>query len=171
MNARKETDPTHTKNRMTVERKSDREMVITRTINGPARLVFEAFTRPELLKRWWVPKSTGMSLLSCEADVRAGGKYRLVIGKDPSKAMTFYGKYIEVTPYSRLVWTNDEDDHGAGAVTTLTFEENAGKTLLTMHDVYPTKEALEASIAGMDEGMRETLDQLDELAAALRASS
>jgi uncharacterized protein YndB with AHSA1/START domain len=167
MDARRESEPTRTKNRTTVERKSERELVVTRTINGPARIVFEAFTKPELLKRWWAPKSTGVSLLSCEADVRVGGRYRLVFG-DASKPMAFYGRYLEVTPYSRLVWTNDEGDDG-GAVTTVTFEEKAGKTLLVMHDLYPSKEALDGALAGMEGGMRETLEQLDELVVTLGA--
>jgi len=153
-----------------VERKSERELVVTRTINGPARIVFEAFTKPELLRRWWAPKSTGVSLLTCEADVRVGGKYRLVFGHDASKTMAFYGTYLEVTPYSRLVWTNEEG-HDGGAVTTVTFEEKGGRTLLVMHDVYPSKEALDASLAGMEGGMPEALEQLDELVVSLGASA
>jgi uncharacterized protein YndB with AHSA1/START domain len=168
MDARREGEPTPTKNRTTVERKSERELVVTRTINGPARIVFEAFTRPELLKRWWVPKSTGMSLLSCEADVRVGGRYRLVFAHGASEPMAFYGRYLEVKPHSRLVWTNDEGDDG-GAVTTVTFEETAGKTLLVIHDLYPSKEALDGALAGMEGGMRETLEQLDELVVSLAA--
>jgi uncharacterized protein YndB with AHSA1/START domain len=159
------------KNRTTVERKSERELVATRTINGPARIVFEAWTRPELFKRWWVPKSMGVSLLSCELDVRVGGKYRLAFGNDASTAMEFFGRYIEVTPHSRLVWTNDESDEG-GPVTTVTFEENGGQTLLVVHDLYPSKEALDAALASgssMD-AMPETLEQLDELVVALVAS-
>src|SRR5262247_4721651 len=108
MDARRESEPTATKNSTTVERKSERELVVTRTINGPARIVFEAFAKPELLKQWWVPKSFGMSLLSCEADVRVGGQYRLVFHHGDSKPMAFFGRYIDVTPHSRLVWTNDE---------------------------------------------------------------
>jgi uncharacterized protein YndB with AHSA1/START domain len=160
------------KNRTTVQRKSERELVVTRTINGPARIVFEAFTKPELLRRWWVPKSFGVSLLSCEADVRVGGQYRFVFGHDDSKPMAFFGRYIEVTPHSRLVWTNDEDEgEDGGAVTTVTFEENGGKTLLVMHDLYPTKEALDAAMAsGGKSGMGETFEQLDELLVALGAS-
>jgi uncharacterized protein YndB with AHSA1/START domain len=156
------------KNPTTVERKSDRELVVTRTFNGPARIVFEAWTTPELMKRWWAPKSTGMVLLSCEQDVRVGGKYRLVFGRGTSESMAFYGKYLEVIPPSRLVWTNEESDDGA--VTTLTFEEKAGKTLLVMHELYPTKEALDAAIAGMEGGMSETFAQLDELLVTLGAS-
>jgi uncharacterized protein YndB with AHSA1/START domain len=168
MDARRESEPTPMKNRTTVERKSERELVVTRTFDGPARIVFEAWTKPELLERWWAPKSTGMSLLSCEADVRVGGQYRLVFGHDASKPMAFFGRYIEVSPHSRLVWTNDESDQGA--VTTVTFEEKNGKTLLVMHELYPSKEALDAAIAGMEGGMRETFEQLDELLVTLGAS-
>jgi uncharacterized protein YndB with AHSA1/START domain len=156
------------KNLTTVERKSERELVVTRTFNGPARIVFEAWTKPELLKRWWVPKSLGMSFLSCEADVRTGGTYRFVFGHAASEQpMAFFGRYIEVTPHSRLVWTNDESD--GGAVTTVTFEERGGKTLLVFHELYPTKEALDAN-AGMENGMAETFAQLDELLVTLGAS-
>ncbi len=156
-------------NRTIVERKSERELVVTRTFNGPARIVFEAWTRPELLKRWWAPKSTGVSLLSCEADVRAGGSYRFEFGHVASQPMAFFGRYIEVTPYSRLVWTNDESDDGA--VTTVTFEEKGGKTLLVMHELYPSKEALDRAIAGMEDGMPETFAQLDELLVTLDANA
>ncbi len=170
MNAVRESEPTPMRNRTTVERKSERELVVTRTINGPARLVFEAFSKPELLRRWWVPKSSGLSLLSCEADVRVGGRYRLVFSQGGSKGMEFYGKYIEVTPHSRLVWTNEEGDEG-GAVTTVTFEDKGDKTLLVMHDLYPSKEALDAAFVGMEGGMSESLEQLDELVVSLAASS
>jgi len=154
-------------NRTTVERKSERELVITRTFNGPARIVFEAWTKPELFKRWWVPKSAGVSLLSCDMDVRVGGSYRLEFGHGDSK-MEFFGKYIEVTPHSRLVWTNDETDDGS--VTTVTFEEKGGKTLLVMQELFPSKEALDGAIAGMEGGMPETFAQLDELLVTLGAS-
>jgi uncharacterized protein YndB with AHSA1/START domain len=149
------------KNRTTVERKSGRELVVTRTFSGPARIVFEAWTRPELLKRWWAPKSSGMSLLSCQADVRVGGSYRCEFGNGTSKPMAFFGRYLEVIPPSRLVWTNDESDEGA--VTTVTFEEKDGTTLLVMHELHPTKEALDRVLAGMEGGMGETFDQLEEL--------
>jgi uncharacterized protein YndB with AHSA1/START domain len=156
-------------NRTNVERKSDRELVITRTFNGPARIVFEAWTKPELLKLWWAPKSVGVVLLSCEADVRTGGRYRFEIGREGSKPMTFFGQYLEVAPPSRLVWTNEESDDGA--VTTVTFEDKGGKTLLVMHEVYPTKEALDRAVEGMEGGMAETFAQLDELLATLDASA
>jgi uncharacterized protein YndB with AHSA1/START domain len=169
MDARGESEPTPMKNRTTVERKSERELVVTRIFNGPARIVFEAWTKPELLKRWWAPKSTGVSLLSCEADVRVGGKYRFEFGHEASKPiMAFFGRYIEVTPHSRLVWTNEESD--VGAVTTVTFEEKDDQTLLVMHELYPSKEALDDAIAGMEGGMPETFAQLDELLVALGAS-
>jgi uncharacterized protein YndB with AHSA1/START domain len=171
MDARRESEPTPMKNRTTVERKSERELVVTRIVNGTARIVFEAWTKPELFKRWWVPKSIGVSLLSCEMDVRVGGKYRLVFGNDASKPMEFFGRYIEVKPHSRLVWTNDEGDE-EGAVTTVEFEEKGEQTLLVIRDLYPSKEALDAALASgssMD-GMPETLEQLDELLVTLGAS-
>jgi uncharacterized protein YndB with AHSA1/START domain len=153
------------KNPTTVDRKSERELVVTRTFNGPARLVFEAWTKAELFKRWWVPKSAGLNLLSCEMDVRVGGGYRLVFGLEDSKTMAFFGKYIEVTPHSRLSWSNDEGGEG-GAITTVTFEEKAGKTLLVLHELHASKEALDASIGSYD-GIDETFAQLDELLGTL----
>ena len=168
MDAKRESELKPMKNLTNVERKSERELVVTRTFNGPARIVFEAWTKPELLKRWWVPKSTGMYLLSCEADVRVGGTYRFEFAHGDSKLMAFFGRYIEVIPNSRLVWTNDESDDGS--VTTVTFEERDGKTLLVMHEVYPSKEALDGVIAGMEVGMAETFGQLDELLVGFGAS-
>jgi uncharacterized protein YndB with AHSA1/START domain len=169
MNARIESKPGPEKNRTTVERTSDREVVVTRTINGPARIVFEAFTTAELFKRWWVPKSMGMTLLSCEVDARVGGKYRLVFDTVPEPA-AFFGTYVEVKPYSRLAWTNEEGGEG-GPVTTVTFEETGGKTLVVLQERYPSKEALEAAGAGAADAMDETFDQLDELVVALGESS
>jgi uncharacterized protein YndB with AHSA1/START domain len=161
MDERVESKPGSVKNRTTVERKSDREVIVTRTINGPARIVFEAFTKAELFKRWWVPKSMGMTLLSCELDARVGGKYRLVFDYDP-EPVAFFGTYVEVQPYSRLVWTNDEGGEG-GSVTTVTFEEKGGKTLVVLRESYSSKEALDAAGTGAAEAMIETFDQLDEL--------
>lgn len=169
MDARNESLPTPMKNRTTLERTSDRELVITRTINGPVRLVFDAWTKPELLEQWWVPRSYGLSLISCEADVRVGGKYRLVFSHQGSEPMAFHGTYLEVVPRSRLVWTNEEGGD-AGQVTTVTFAEKAGKTLVTLHELYPSKEALDAARAsGVEPGTLETFDQLDEFVASLGA--
>jgi uncharacterized protein YndB with AHSA1/START domain len=168
MGARSENESTRMKN-TTVERTSERELVVTRTINGPARIVFEAWTKPELLKRWWVPKSIGVTLISCETDVRVGGQYRFVFGHGDSPPMAFFGRYIEVTPHSRLVWSNDEAEDG-GPVTTLTLQEKAGKTLMVLHELYPSKEALDAAMASGEKScMGETFDQLDELLVALGA--
>ncbi len=171
MDARRESEHTPLKNRTTAERKSERELVVTRAFNGPARIVFEAWTKPELFKRWWVPKSFGLSLLSCEMDVRVGGRYRLVFGPPASpEPMAFFGKYNEVMPYSRLVWTNDEGGED-GAVTTVTFEERGAETLVVMRDLYPSKEALDGAIAsGSTGGYSETFEQLDELLVTLGAS-
>src|SRR6266478_5825229 len=138
-------------NRTAVERKSDRELVVTRTFNAPAHIVFEAWSKPELFKRWWVPKSVGMSLLSCDMDVRTGGAYRFVFSHPAfDQPMAFFGTYREVTPNKRLVWT---------------FEENAGKTLVTLHELYPTTAALDEALAGSAEGLPEQFAQLEELLA------
>lgn len=160
MDARRE-NPT------TVERTSERELVVTRTFNGPARLLFEAWTRPELFKQWWLPKSMGMSLRSLEMDVRVGGQYRLEFEPD---GMAFFGTYLEVTPPSRLVWTNEEGGEGA-AVTTVTFEEKGGKTLLVMHELHASKEALDAAGTGAADATVETFAQLDELLVTLGANA
>ena len=164
MVARKESEAQRT----TVQKKSEREVVVTRTFDAPARLVFEAWSKPELFKKWWVPRSMGMTLRSCELDVRTGGKYRLVFGDDPANPMAFFGKYLEVVPNKRIVWTNEESGD-AGSVTTVTFEERDGKTLLVMSELYPTKEALDAAGTGAQEAMDETFGQLDELLAELSA--
>jgi uncharacterized protein YndB with AHSA1/START domain len=172
MDATAASDPTSGKQPTTVERKSERELVVTRTFNAPARIVFEAWTKPELLMRWWAPKSFGVTFLSCETDVRAGGTYRFVFGHPASEQpMEFFGRYIEVTPHTRLVWTNDEDGDG-GAVTTVTFEERDGETRVVLHDLYPSKEALDGAIAsGSTGGFGETFAQLDELLVTLGRSA
>ncbi|HTR04495.1 MAG TPA: SRPBCC family protein [Thermoanaerobaculia bacterium] len=152
------------KNRTTVERRGEREVVVTRSFDAPARLVFEAWSKPDLFQRWWVPRSMGMTLRSCEMDVRTGGKYRLSFGD----GMDFFGRYLEVTPPSRIVWTNDEGGEN-GSVTTVTLEEKNGRTLLVMSELYPSKEALDAAGTGAQEALHETFPQLDELLVALGA--
>lgn len=161
MDARKSSEAA-VKNRTTVERKSDRELVVTRMFDAPSRLVFEAWSNPELFKRWWLPRSMGMTLKSCEMDMRTGGKYRLSFGE----GMDFFGRYIEVTPPSRIVWTNEEGGEN-GSVTTVTFEDKGGSTLLVMSDLYPSKEALDAAGTGAADATHETFAQLDELLATL----
>lgn len=158
-------------NPTTADRKSERELVVTRIFNAPARIVFEAWTRPELFTQWWAPKSYGVSILSCELDVRTGGSYRLVMGHPASdQPMTFFGRYIEVTPPTRIVWTNEEGGED-GPVSTVTFEDRDGQTLLVMHDLYPSKEALDATVAsGATGGFGETFEQLDALLARLEAN-
>jgi uncharacterized protein YndB with AHSA1/START domain len=165
MDVRRESEATPTKNRTEVERRSERELVVTRTVNAPARLVFEAWTKAELFRRWWVPKAYGPYLLSCEMDVRVGRQYRLVFRHEDS-TMEFFGTYLEVTPHSRLVWTNEEGD--GQTVTTVTFNETAGKTLLVVNDLYPSKEAIDSGSTG---ALPEALDQLDELLASLGSST
>ena len=168
MEARRESEPAPMKNRTTVERKSERELVVTRIFNGPAHLVFEAWTKPELFRQWWVPKSMGMSLLSCEMDVRVGGSYRLEFAHGDSQ-LAFFGTYKEVTPHSRLVWTNEESDEGS--VTTVTLAEKGGKTLVVLHELYPSKQALEAAGTGAADAMGEQFEQLDELLVTLGTSA
>ena len=157
------------KNATTTERKDERALVVTRTFNGPARIVFEAWTKPELFQRWWVPKSAGLTLLSCEMDVRVEGGYRLVFAGDP-EPIAFFGKYLEVAPHSRLSWSNDEGPDGP--ITTVTFEERDGQTLVVVQDLYPSKEALDAAVASGSTGaLDEAFEQLDELLVTLSASA
>ena len=173
MHATKENEPA-SMNRTGVERRSDHELVVTRTVNGPARLLFEAWTKPELLKRWWAPCSLGVSLLVCDADVRVGGSYRYVFGRDARHPMAFSGVYTNVTPYSTLVYTQIfEPLRDAGeAIVTVTFDEHRGKTRLVLRELYPSKEALDGAVAsGMEHGIRETMEQLDQLVASLTADS
>ena len=157
---------TPTKNRTVIELKSDREVVATRTFNGPPHIVYKAWITPELFKRWWVPKSLGVPLLSCELDVRVGGGYRLVFGQDASQSFAFFGKYIDVIPNARIVWTNEESEDGA--ITTVTFEAKGETTLLTLSEVYPSKAAFDAA-GGAADGLPEQFEQLDELLATLGA--
>lgn len=154
------------KNATTVKMSSDREVVVTRTFDCPARLVFEAWSKAELFQQWWVPRSLGATLRSCELDVRTGGTYRLVFGDDPAETMAFYGRYLEVVPNSRIVWTNDEAGESA-SVTTVTLEERDGKTHLVLSELYPSKEAFDAAGTGAQDALSETFEQLDEVLTAL----
>jgi uncharacterized protein YndB with AHSA1/START domain len=154
-------------NQTAVKRKSDRELVVTRAFDAPVHIVYEAWSKPDLFKSWWVPKSAGMSLVSCDMDIRTGGTYRLVF-RHPAfdQPMAFFGTYKEVTPNKRLVWTNEESDQGA--MTTVTFDEDGAKTLVTLHEIYPTAAALDEALAGSAEGLPEQFAQLDELLAGGR---
>jgi uncharacterized protein YndB with AHSA1/START domain len=159
------------RNETIVERTADRELVVTRTFNAPAHIVFDAWTKPELLKRWWAPKSFGVSLFECESDLRVGGTYRYAFGRDPKNPEVFSGRYVEVSSPSRLVVTQvyERMSDAGEAMVTATFEESQGRTRLTLHQLFPSKEALEGALAsGMEPGMRVTLDQLDALVAAMR---
>jgi uncharacterized protein YndB with AHSA1/START domain len=171
MDTRSGREATPTQERTTMERTSERELVVSRTIDGPAHIVFDAWTDPELMKRWWVPRSVPIILLSCEMDVRVGGTYRLVFQVDPTTTMAFHGRYLEVSPATRLVWTNEEGE-GDAVVTTVTFDEDQGRTRLVVHDLYPSKDALDDAIAsGSTAGWDEMLGQLDELIVELHADS
>jgi uncharacterized protein YndB with AHSA1/START domain len=145
---------------------SDREVVVTRTFDSPVRLVFEAWSKAELFEQWWVPRSLGTTLSSCELDVRTGGTYRLVFGEEPD-TMAFFGRYLEVVPDSRIVWTNEEGGEDAASVTTVTLEERDGKTHLRLSELYPSKEAFDAAGTGAQDALMETFAQLDEVLQAL----
>jgi len=153
--------------RTAVERKSDRELVVTRTFDAPPHLVFKAWSQADLFRRWWVPEGAGISLVSCDMDVRTGGKYRLEFSAGSAGTMAFYGKYLDVVQNERIVWTNEEEEEGA--VTTVTFEDKGGKTLLTFSEIYPTTEALEEAMTGSAAGLPTQLDQLEELLSSLEA--
>ena len=168
MGAAGKTDSTPGKHRTTAERRGDRELVVTRTFDAPPHIIFAAWTQPELIKRWWAPKSSGVPLLSCEVDVRVGGQYRYVFGTEPAKSFAFFGHYTEVLPNARLAWTNEESDEGA--ISTLTLTEKEGRTLLVFSELYPSKEAADRACEGMEDGMPEQFAQLDELLIVLRAS-
>ncbi len=170
MDKRTDSHTIPTKNSTTVERTSDRELVVTRTFKGPAHVVFSAWTQPELIKRWWAPKSFGISFVSCETDVRTGGTYRFVFSHPQApQPMAFFGRYLEVIPPTKLVWTNDEGE-GPGSVTTVTFVEKAGETHVVLHDLYPSKQALDDAIAsGSTGGWVEQYEELDQLLVTLEA--
>jgi uncharacterized protein YndB with AHSA1/START domain len=166
MTGKHDSDPSPADVRTTVNRRSDRELIVTHTFDAPARVVFQAWSRPELFQRWWIPKATGMTVVACEMDVRTGGSYRLEITPPGSdQPMAFFGKYLEVVPDARIVWTNEEED--GGAVTTVTFEEKNGKTQLTLTEHWPTSQALEDALAGSATALPEQFAQLDELLVTL----
>lgn len=155
-------------NRTSVERLGDREIVVTRIFNAPPSIVYQAWSQAKLFQRWWVPKSaSGVSLISCEMDVRTGGKYRLEFSFGGSDTMAFYGKYLEVVPDERIVWTNDEQEEGA--ITTVTFEDQSGRTLLKFHEIYPSKAALEEALQGSASALPEQLEQLDAILPSISA--
>lgn len=158
--------PTETDKKTIVTKASETEVVVTRTFDAPARLVFQAWSDPELFRQWWVPRSLGATLSSCEVDMRTGGTYRLAFGDDPATAMVFHGRYLEVVPDSRIVWSNDEGGEEATSITTVTLAERDGKTDLVLSERFPTKEAFDAG-AGAEDALPETFAQLDEVLATL----
>lgn len=150
-----------------VTRKSDYELAVTRTFDALVQTIFKAWTQTDHFKQWWVPQSSGAVLRSCEQDVRVGGRHRVEITHPKVSApMAFYGTYLEVAPNSRLVWTNEENE--AGAVTTVSFNEVNGGTRVSLEKRYPTAQALDQALQGMQDAMSETFDQLEALLAARR---
>ena len=159
---------------MTLE--GDRNIVIARAFSGPARIVFDAYTRPELVARWWAPQSHGVSLVTCDADVRVGGSYRYVLRAGSGQEIAFRGEYLEVTPPTRLVFTQMFEPTAAGpqpgdeAITiTVTFDERDGDTHFLSRTVCPSPQLRDIIIkSGMESGMRETMDRLEALVQSLR---
>jgi len=147
----------------TTERTSDVELVVTRVVNAPPSVVYKAWADPDLFRQWWAPASFGVTILSHDSDMRTGGSYRLVMDHASlDQPMTFYGTYVEVVPGARIVRTNDEDPHGP--VTTVTFQACSGGTLIVVHELYPSKAALDEAIAsGSTSGFAEQYEQLDRL--------
>jgi uncharacterized protein YndB with AHSA1/START domain len=156
------------------ERVSDRELVIRRVFNARPSTVFDAMTKPEVLRRWWAPKALGVDLFEVESDPRVGGRYRFVFGRSGAPPMAFSGVYTEVVPGERLVYTQIFEpmpDTGEGLIT-ITFEKHAAGTLFVSHELYPSKEVLDGAIkSGMEGGMRETLEQLAILVRELDAAA
>jgi len=155
----------------TTERVSDCELMVMRRFKAPARIVFQAWTRPELMMRWWAPESFGITFISCEMDVRTGGNYRFVFGHPASdQPVAFFGRYVEVVANARLVWTNEEAENGA--VTTVMFAEKDGQTEVVLREVYPSKEALDAAIeSGSISGYDAQFAHLDDLLVTLAQSA
>lgn len=147
-----------------VERRTDIDLFVTRLFAAEVPRVYAAWTTPALFMRWWAPRSMGAEMTDCQMDVRTGGGYQVTFTHpSSSQGMTFYGRYLEVIPNERLVWTNDEGDEGA--ITTVTFTPRDGATLLVLHERYPTKGALDRAYEGMDGSLPEQFGQLDELLA------
>ncbi len=160
--------PENEAHRMSLERTSDTTLVITRTLRAPPAIVFEAWTNPDYVRRWWAPLSRGVTLTECDADLRPGGEYRYVLTRGKER-FAFYGKYLEITPPSRLVYTQIfEPFPDAEARITVSFEADGGYTRLVSREVYPSKVALDGALhSGMEDGARETFQQLDELVASM----
>lgn len=150
-----------THGRTAIRRKDDRELVVTRTFDATRELVFRAWSEAELFRKWWMPKDAPAKLVGCDMDVRTGGKYRLEFSMG-DQTMAFFGKYLEVVPNEKIVWTNDEGEED-GAVTTVTFADQGGRTVLTFHEVYPTRQALDEAMQGAAAGLPTQLDQLEEM--------
>lgn len=158
----------------TLRLEGDREIVIERTFNAPARIVFDAWSQPELVERWWAPRSRGVAVVQIVATVRTGGSYRYVLSHR-DRQFAFSGAYIEVTPPARLVYTQIFEPAAGGAqpgdaeiVVTVTFDERDGRTRVRSHTQCLSAEVRDGIIAsGMEHGMRETMEQLEELVGVL----
>jgi len=144
---------------------TDREIVMTRVFDAPRRLVFDAFSKPELLKRWFGPR--GWSLVVCEVDLRVGGGFRFVLRGPDGKEMGMRGVYREIAPPERSVHMESFDDFPGESQVTAVFVEEGGKTTLTATVLYPSREVRDAVLkSGMEHGAAESYDKLNELLAS-----
>jgi uncharacterized protein YndB with AHSA1/START domain len=145
---------------------TDREIVLTRVFDAPRRLVFDAFTKPELLKRWFGPR--GWSLVVCEVDLRVGGGFRFVLRSPDGREMGMRGVYREIVPPERSVHMESFDDYPGESQVTAVLVEHGGKTTLTATVSYASREIRDAVIqSGMEQGAAESYDKLAELFASL----
>lgn len=140
---------------------SDREVVMTRVFDASRQMVFDAFTKPELLKRWFGPR--GWSLVECEVDLRVGGGFRFVMRGPDGRDMGMRGVYREIAAPDRSVHVESFDDFPGESVVTAVMTENAGKTTLTATVLYESKEIRDAVLkSGMEHGAAESYDKLAE---------
>ncbi|WNG38231.1 SRPBCC family protein [Archangium violaceum] len=149
---------------------ADREVVITRVFEAPARILFEAYSKPEHIKRWFGPRGWPVTL--CEMDFRKGGRFRFqMTGPNGQKNTPFGGEYLEIVPNRKIVYDNGFESPGAEKmIVTVTFDEQGGKTTLTMHTLFASVAMKNAHVGGgFVQGTGSGFDQLEELAAELRA--
>jgi uncharacterized protein YndB with AHSA1/START domain len=145
---------------------SEREIVLTRVFDAPRSLVFDAFTKPELLKRWFGPR--GWSLAVCEVDFRVGGSWRFILRGPDGKEMGMRGVYREIAAPERTVHTEAFDDFPGESLVTAVMVEVNGRTTLTATVLYPSQEVRDAVIkCGMEHGAAESYDKLAECLASI----
>ena len=162
-------------NRATVTLPTDEQILITREFDAPKHLVYEAFTTPELVSRWWTAKRGEMT--TCEIDLQVGGAWRYVMKLPDGMEVGFHGEYREIVPNERIVSTEIFEGMPEGApeevsVNTATFTEEDSRTTLTILVEHSSKEFRDMHVeSGMEDGLQDALQLLDEVAQGLRAST